>query len=542
MGTETRPELEQRVRELESVIRQLERTEAALRESEAKYRRLHESMVDAFARVNMQGLIVESNPAFQQMVGYSADELKRLTYRDLTPICWHESEQKIIAEQIMRRGFSDIFCKEYIRKDGMVVPVELRTFLLRDNEGHPISMWAIVRDITQRKLDEDRRRQTELRLLEAQKLESLAIMAGGVTHDFNNLLMGILGNAELAEKDIPEDSPVRESLREITVSASRAAQLCRQLLSFAGQGNVSIETMDISEIVRDIARLMAKTTPGRVAIELNLHDGLPAVRGDVSQIRQMIMNLVVNAVEAIDKCGGFVRIATGAMNCSSAFLKETHHGNALPDGEYVWIEVTDSGCGIELDHQRRIFDPFFTTKFTGRGLGLSAALGIISSHRGTLRLKSEPGRGTSVLVLLPAADEQPTRSHVSEDKRKALPQGTILLVEDDDAVRVMSEKMIRSTGMEAIVARDGLEAIDLYRAHGDRIDAVLLDMTMPHLNGAETLRELRRINPKVRVALCSGYSASEIENRMDAAEMPAFLQKPYSAEQLRTCLARLLAS
>ena len=542
MSNASREELLERIARLELQVRHFEEMDIALTESETKYRRLHQSMRDAFVSVAMDGHINDSNRAYQDMLGYTPKELSTLTYHDLTPTCWHDMEARIVREQVMTAGYSEVYYKEYIRKNGEVFPVELRTFLLRDHNNEPVSMWAIVRDVTERKREEARQRQTELKLLEAQKTESLCMMAGGIAHDFNNLLMGILGNVEMAIDDIRGDSNLRETLEDVYRSAQRAADLCRQLLAYTGHANVTVTVFTLSEIVSDVVRVVSKTTPSRIGIEFHAAENEPAVSGDPSQIRQMVLNLVVNAIEAIDSRGGIVRITLGARSCSSDFLRDTHHGDAVPPGDYVWMEVSDTGCGMSADLQRRIFEPFFTTKFTGRGLGLSAALGIINSHKGTFRLNSRPGQGTSFLILLPAADARvqpvPPPSPVASPARF---HGCVLLVDDDEMVRALGEKMMHSLGLDCLAANDGIEAVDVYREHRGRVDAVLLDLTMPRMNGAETLIELRRIDPEVKVILCSGYPEADAKERLQiAGKMPLFLQKPYSTEQLHSSMAQCL--
>jgi signal transduction histidine kinase/ActR/RegA family two-component response regulator len=374
--------------------------------------------------------------------------------------------------------------------------------------------------------------QTEERLRRTQKLESLGVLAGGVAHDFNNLLTGIIGNASLALETVGSDSPAREFLEDALEASQRAADLTRQLLAYSGKGRFVIEPIDLSELVRQINVLLHTSISKNVQVKLELPAGLPCIIGDSGQIQQVIMNLVINAAEAIGpERSGAVHVRTGVENVDADGLSgSVVADNAVP-GEYVYLEVRDTGCGITQSRLARIFDPFFTTKFTGRGLGLAAVQGIVRSHRGVLKVESTPGDGSTFRVLFPATEAAPgVKEETSEETLTG--SGTILVVDDEAIVRKIARNALESYGYAAVLAENGQVALELFDKMTERPSAVLLDMTMPVMSGEETLRCLQAIQPDVKVILTSGYSEADATRRFTGAGLAGFLQKPYTAEQL----------
>jgi two-component system, cell cycle sensor histidine kinase and response regulator CckA len=514
-------------------ITERKRAEEALQASEAKYRRLHETMRDAFASVDMAGRIGETNRAYREMVGYSEEELSRLTYRDLTPEKWHAFEEEIIRDQVLKRGYSDVYEKEYRRKDGTVFPVELRTFRLGDAAGRPASMWAIVRDVTERKRAEEGRLELERRLQQIRRLESLGVLAGGIAHDFNNLLAAILGNADLALEELPLTAPARENLREIKDCSKRAADLCRQMLAYSGKGRFFIETLRLRELLEEMVPSLRASVSPKAVLSLRLEDDLPPVRADATQLRQIILNLVLNASEALGDHPGRINLSAGTLECPAGQVYEACPGDSLPSGRYVWLEVADTGCGMDAETRRRAFEPFFTTKFMGRGLGLSAVQGIVRGHEGSLQLRSEPGKGTTFRVLLPAPLEVPVEGDaVGGAPRPGKSRGTVLLVEDEAPVRNVGRKLLERLGFQVLIAEDGREALRVYQERSQDIQLVLLDLTMPNLSGEATFRELHRLNPRLPVVIASGFSEADIRSRFSGQAVAGVVPKPYTKEQL----------
>ncbi len=403
----------------------------------------------------------------------------------------------------------------------------------------PEGVIAVALDVTERRRLEAERMQA--RLQQSQKLESLGLLAGGIAHDFNNLLVGMLGNASLAMMKLGEDSPARESVHHIEMAAERAADLTRQMLAYSGKGRFVVEPMDLSRIVEEMAHLLRVSLSRRASLKLSFEPQIPAVEADVAQIRQLVMNLITNASDAVGDRPGLITLSTSSVEADREYLSAAYLDEDLPAGRYVCLEVNDDGVGMDLETQRRMFDPFFSTKPTGHGLGLAAALGIVRGHKGAIRVYSELGKGTSVKVLFPAAGA--SFVPVERPPPSPLPEGhtaTILVVDDEEAVRGMAAAALRHAGYKVLLAADGPEALEIFHVRSNEIDLVLLDMTMPHMTGEETFRALRRMKPEVRVLLSSGYNEIDATSRFVGKGLAGFLQKPYRARDLIEQVGRLV--
>jgi signal transduction histidine kinase/CheY-like chemotaxis protein len=377
------------------------------------------------------------------------------------------------------------------------------------------------------------REETEERLRQTQKLESLGVLAGGVAHDFNNLLTGIIGNASLARDTVLRDSPAREFLENTLQASQRAADLTRQLLAYSGKGRFVIEPIDLSELVRQISILVQTSISKSVELRLDLAQAAPCIVGDASQIQQVIMNLVINGAESIGSgCAGTVCVKTDVRQVDTADDRSLVVADSLVPGRYVYLEVRDTGCGIDQATLARIFDPFFTTKFLGRGLGLAAVQGIVRGHKGLLQVDSVPGQGSTFRVLFPAAESELARPKALSRARNLSGSGTILVVDDEEIVRKIARNVLVSYGYSVVLAENGQIAIDRFPEIADRIAAVLLDMTMPVMGGEETLKKLQQIRPGVKVILTSGYNEVDAIRRFTGSGLAGFLQKPYTAQRL----------
>jgi len=394
----------------------------------------------------------------------------------------------------------------------------------------------------ERQAAERDRVELERQILQAQKLESLGVLAGGIAHDFNNILMAILGHADLALEDLPQLSPARGSIQEIEKASRRAAELCRQMLAYSGKGHFVIESIHLGHLVEEMVHLLRTTISKKVLLNLNLEKSLPPTEGDATQLRQVIMNLVINASEAIGDRSGVITISTGAMDCTPEYLTETYLDEDLVPGLYVSLEVSDTGCGMDRETQSRIFEPFFTTKFTGRGLGMAAVLGIVRGHKGALKVYSEPNKGTTFKLLFPAAEEFAGTAGGDPEAAKASwkGDGLILLVDDEETIRALGKRMLERMGFEVITAEDGRVAMEIYEERGSEISLVVLDLTMPHMNGEETFRALRGLDPGVRVILSSGYTEHDIVGRFAGKGLAGFIPKPYTMQSLRDRLRAAL--
>ncbi|TLS67283.1 response regulator [Mariprofundus erugo] len=401
-----------------------------------------------------------------------------------------------------------------------------------DAHGRVCHQIVVDRDIT-----EERRRLD--RMEHVQRLESLGVLAGGIAHDFNNLLTVIMGHTAVARTGA-SDNVVLESLQVIEATGQRAAELCNQMLAYSGKGQFVVRPLDLSELVLDMVRLLEISIAKNVQLRYELATALPAVEVDLSQIRQVIMNLVINASESMDGGNGEVVVATGEATLDGKALQEMDGGDdtALP-GRYIWLEVRDNGCGMDAVTRQRLFEPFFTTKFTGRGLGMSATLGIVRGHRGVIRISSLPGQGTTFRVWLPAAAASAEKLAAQAEEvglRPELHGRSILVVDDEEAIRSVAALMLEHAGFRVWQAADGMEAIAQLEAHRDDIDCVLLDMTMPRMGGEEAFGEMRRIRPDIRVVLCSGYDQETATLHFTGKGLAGFLQKPFTPAQL---IARL---
>jgi CheY-like chemotaxis protein len=366
-------------------------------------------------------------------------------------------------------------------------------------------------------------------------------MAGGITHDFNNLLTPILGDAELALLDLPSDSPIRPRIEQIRRAGQRAAALTKQLLAYSGQGPVLVEPLSISRLVEEMGQLLEGAVSGKAALIYDLADDLPSVEADIAQLSQVVMNLITNATEAVREGAGRITLRTGIVEAEKVDRQYVVGDFEPTAGSYVFFEVVDDGCGMDVETRSKIFDPFFTTKFTGRGLGLAAVLGIVRSHGGFIEIDSEVGRGTRFCVLFPAAERAPvaaaTWTTPIEDWRGS---GTVLVVDDDEGVRELLDVTLRRAGLSVLLARDGREGVDLFRRHADEIRAVVLDRTMPDIGGEDAFDEIRRIRPDARIMLISGYSEERAAWHFIDKGLDAFLHKPFEPRALLERIRRIM--
>ena len=410
-------------------------------------------------------------------------------------------------------------------------------FRLRKRDGH--YAWILGRKVPRigprgeflgyigSYTDIDDRRRAEERMRHAAKLESLGVLAGGIAHDFNNLLVAIMGNASLLEDEIPAGTPAREMLESVIKASERAAMLTRQILAYSGQGRFVVEPLDISEQVKQITALLQASLAKSVEVRLDLAAGLPPVEADASQIQQLIMNLVVNAAEAIGSRAGLVELVTGDEVVDAAEISQWVLADNVQPGRFVVLTVRDNGVGMDAQTQARIFDPFFTTKFTGRGLGLAAALGITRGHSGGIKLVSAPGKGTTFQVFLPAAAAIAGIEAAPAPSEPFRGSGSVLVVDDEDMVREAARHSLERAGYTALLASSGAQAVETLKGHADEVQMIVLDMTMPGLTGEETLERLRSIRPDIPIIVSSGYSELVAQRRF-GNRIDGFLQKPYT--------------
>jgi PAS domain S-box-containing protein len=435
-----------------------------------------------------------------------------------------------------------------VTKSGETVYCVWHNSVLRDVEGQIVSIFSIVQNITDQIRAEEQVRRSDLervaierKLQEAQKLESLGLLAGGIAHDFNNLLTSVIGNASLAAIEVEAGSSTAVCLEQIQLAATRAAELCQQMLAYSGKGRFVVKRVDLNQLITETTSLIHASISKTSSLGLNLAPMLPGVLADEAQMRQIIMNLVINASEALSERSGAIRVSTGLTRVTRNWLLRAHLAPDLPEDDYVFLEVADTGCGMSTEVRERIFDPFFTTKFTGRGLGLAAVLGIVRGHGGALRVESEQDRGTTIRVVFPKAAghlEKPMEPGGPTDHWRG--SGTVLVVDDEEAVRRVTTRMLHSLGFEVELAVDGLDGIHQFETIGDRLRMVLLDLTMPRMDGAETFREFQRLNENVPVILMSGFNEQEVVSQIGVSGLAGFLQKPFTIAAVEAKLREVL--
>lgn len=510
--------------------------EGALERSEKNFRQLFDTMTSGCALhriicdddgkpVDYRFLSI--NAAFETQTGLKGADVVGKTVKEVLPDTedfWIETYGKVAltGEPIEFEHYSSPLARHYL------VTAYCPEHLL----------FAVVfNDITEQKRIAHERQELERQVLHAQKLESLGVLAGGIAHDFNNLLMAILGNADLAISALPAGSPVRHDILEIEKASRRAADLCRQMLAYSGKGEFVVEPINVRELIEDMQGIFSVSISKRAALRLALTD-VPAIMADPSQIQQILMNLIINASEAIGDKSGIITVSTGTMHCDADYLRTTYLDMDVSEGDFVYVEVSDNGCGMSPENQERVFEPFFTTKFTGRGLGMAAVLGIVRGHRGAIKVYSEEDKGTTFKVLLPASDQEALRSAGGARSHDYTwrGSGTVLLVDDEEFVVEIGSRMLSHLGFTPLTAHNGREALDCYKTAQSEIACVLLDLTMPVMDGHETFRELRALDSDVCVILCSGYNERDAIAQFSGKGLAGFIQKPYQMEELRNAL------
>jgi len=514
------------------------KAEEDLRLSEERNRLLIENASEGIAVIR-EWHFVFANRQLSQLTGFTAEELGAKRFTEFI----HPDDREMISGRYRKRLEGDttpfIYEVRFITRDGTIRWTELNSVLFLWQGGSAVLLF--IRDITERKNAEEERRRIDAQIQVTQKLESLGVLAGGIAHDFNNLLMAILGNIDLALMDMTPSSPARSNLLEAAKASQRAADLCRQMLAYSGRGRFTSEAIDLNEAVDEMGHMLEVSISKKALLRYNFASNLPAIDADATQIRQIIMNLVINASDAIGEKSGIISISTGAIQCDRDYLSETWLNERLPAGLYVYVEVADTGCGMDAQTLPRIFDPFFTTKFTGRGLGLAAVLGIVRSHKGAIKVYSEMGRGTTFKVLFPAlerpADRADGQSGAGAEWRGS---GMVLLADDEETIRTLGSRMLERLGFSVITAENGSEAVEIFKKRPDEITCVILDLTMPRMDGEETFREMRRIRKDVRIIMSSGYNEQEITQRFAGKGIAGFIQKPYQMADLAARLKTIL--
>lgn len=512
-------------------------TAEALRASEARLRAFIDHSPALVSSKDLTGKVTLVNKRFSLLAAdeeepFVGKSVFDLFPRDVAEALWEN-------DRLARQG--PVEAEEVVpHADGSTHTYLSVKFPLSDAQGNLIGTGAISTDITQRKRAEEEQRQMDGRLQRAQKLESLGALAGGIAHDLNNLLQVILGNVDLAESCLPSESKALPRLKKVTEATHLAADLASQMLAYTGQVQFAAEELNLDTLLSETSGLLKSAASKKTRLKFVTSGDLPALEGDSTQLQQILLNLVANGSEAIGDEPGEVKVETSAVECDRRFLDSFLEGEQLSEGLYVRLEVSDTGCGMDQETQARIFEPFFSTKFTGRGLGLSAVLGIVRVHRGGIKVESEPGRGTSFVVLFPACTQPSDAAPRSAAPGEWRGSGTILLADDEEEVRTIAAETLEALGFSVLEAADGVEAVRLFREHHEKIAGVVLDLKMPRMDGKQAYQELKRISAAVPVVLVSGYAEQDALAGL-AQETPAgFLQKPYRLSTLRETLRQVL--
>jgi two-component system, cell cycle sensor histidine kinase and response regulator CckA len=483
---------------------------------EKHFRLLIHYIIDGVVLIGTDGLIRFTNPA--------ADQLFQRTSEQLTgsPFGFPVTENRTTEIEISH-------------EHGQSTPVEMRVVPIIW-EGEPAYL-ASLRDVTERRKAEEERRRHEIERQYSQKLESLGVLAGGIAHDFNNLLMTIVARSGLALRSLPQDAPAREHLTFIEKAGLRGGELANQMLTFAGQTRFNFQMIQLSKLLVDLTPFLRSTISKRLTFECDFPSSLPPIRADQDQLRQIIINLVTNASEASGEKNGTITIRTFEWNPTQN-LQDWYVIGDLPTDRGVAFTIRDTGCGMTPDMIPKIFDPFFSTKFPGRGLGLATLLGIAQAHAATIAVRSEPDIGTEFTVLFPATTPNMSKKISTfsiPEQHGLLPKKPVMLVVDDEEdVRVACSLIFQEMGLDTLVASDGQDGIQVFQQHQKDIMAVLLDLTMPNMDGQQFFDHLRGLDSTVPVILSSGYSEEEAMKRFHHTGMAAFIQKPYQVEALIT--------
>jgi two-component system cell cycle sensor histidine kinase/response regulator CckA len=518
--------LNDQIQALSKEIRERQNAEAALRRSEERYRTLVAATSNVVYTTDRTGEFVTLQPSWEAFTGQRWEDYRNLGGMSVVHADDRDAMQEAWLRSIKSGEAFDYRMRLWHAPSESYHSCTSRAVPVRGADGQVMEWIGTITDVEDRTRLEEQLRQT-------QKLESLGVLAGGVAHDFNNLLVGILGNASLAMETLSPNNPARPMLNDVVSASETAAHLTKQLLAYAGKGRFVVDMVDLSDLVRQISSLIQVSIPKNVQLRLELQNRLPCVEADLTQLQQLVMNLVINGAEAIQEGRtGTVIVVTGTQDVDEHYVEAVLAPAQIAPGKYVTLEVHDSGAGMSEDVISRIFDPFFTTKFMGRGLGLAAALGIVRGHKGAIKVYSTPGQGTTMKVLFPAAVEGVPTISAQQPEPERTGSETVLVVDDETVVRRTAKSMLERYGYSVIVAENGQEGLDLFRVLAEKVSVVLLDMTMPVMSGEEAFRQMKSIKPEVRVILSSGYNEVEAVRRFTGKGLAGFLQKPYSAATL----------
>ncbi len=451
-------------------------------------------------------------------------------------------EDRFTAKEITEKAIREkkSFNIEYriILPDGSLKYIQSIGYPVINNKGTVSKIVGTIMNITGRKKEEEERKKIEERLRFVQKHESLGKMAGGIAHGFNNILASILGYTEITLMDLPPDSKVKTYIQQIEKSVYRGSEITKQMLSYTGHGKFILEPIEISKLIKEMYQFIQITISNKCIVEYVLEENLPYIEGDNAQIRQAIMNLIMNASEAMEDNNGIIILKTGKIICDRCYLRDNYHEENLSEGLYVYLDISDTGCGMTEDTVNKIFDPFFTTKFPGRGLGLASVHGILRAHKGAIKVFSKNGAGTTMRLLFPAQKSLQEQDLIKPDLQAK--GKTILIIDDAEDICTIANNILQRVGFKVISAPDGREGLKMFRDSIEDISLVILDMIMPVMDGKKTFHELKRIKSDIPVIVTSGYNEEQAMKVMGVSNIAGFIQKPYKGHDLVELVKKII--
>lgn len=513
---------------------------------------------DAMFAIDKEGRVIQWNRALEEMTGVKAEDiLGKGDYEVALP--FYGQKRKVLAHYAMEIDEKDIE-KNYslIKREGNVLIAEVyvpfpgyrkegawlwgRAAPLYDKDKNIIGAVEIVRDITERKKMEEERLALERRIVESEKNKSIEILSAGVAHDFNNILMAILGYADLIQVSMNNEETVKKSINEIKKAVLRGSELSQQMLRFAGKTKILFENIKINNIVNDIIDLLKVSISRKINLIFSSGSNEIMVKGDPTQLRQIVLNLVLNAAEAIGDKSGTINIDIDCMYLEKTFINSKLSGFELEEGKYIKLTIEDTGCGMDEYTLKHLFEPFFTTKFTGRGLGMAEVLGIIKAHKGAIMVSSSPNKGSVFDIYLPAVSSETTLESLDYNDRKMLNRfsGTAMIADDEEAIRISVSSMLKRLGFEVFISSNGEDALRMYRNLYNKPDIIFLDILMPEMDGVELLNEIRKINPSQKIIFISGYTGNKINLAGLNERITSFLRKPFDIYMLSETISLLL--
>ena len=512
-------------------VTERKQVELALHDSENSYRGLFDAVGESIFILDRTGRFIDVNQGATGMYGYTREELIGRNPSRVSAPNLNDLPHVMGCVERAFAGEPKIFEFWGERKNGEVFPKEVRlypgTYFGQD------VVIAMSTDITERK-------RSEAAQVAAQKLESLGVLAGGLAHDFNNLLTAIMGNLNLAQGQMGEYSNARPYLDKVEKTVLKAADLSRQMLAYSGKGHFVIKARDLNAIVQEMTGLLTASLPKKIHLDLHLAPELPLFKADGAQVQQVVMNLITNAADAIGGEDGHIAVTTYQADLDREVLTAGFPGQTLEAGSYLVLSVSDTGCGIASDVLSRIFDPFFTTKATGRGLGLSAMLGILKGHKAGIRIQTEVGRGSTFEIFFPTTDAGEAQEELHGSRRGKRLAGTVLLVDDEEGILESTGPALESFGFRVVRAADGVQAMDRFLELGPELALVFMDLSMPRMDGISAFLAMRLARPEVPVVLTSGYDQKETTEDLFDQGLAGFVQKPYRIQDLARELDRVL--